>query len=260
MRLANRTAIVTGAAQGLGRAIATRFVAEGANVVFADVNGAMAGAAARQADASGARARAVTVDTRNADQVAALVEAAERAFGNIDILINNAGGSGENRATEIEDVSESTWDEVIGINLKSTFLCCKSVVPLMKRQKYGRIVNVASGLAKGVGRPQGTGGAVLPYASAKAGILGLTYTLAKMLGPWNITVNVVVPGFMLTESGTRVRAWFDALGEPQRQALLQRNSMGRAGTPEEMASTVLFLASDEASYVSGATIDVHGAG
>jgi 3-oxoacyl-[acyl-carrier protein] reductase len=127
----------------------------------------------------------------------------------------------------------------------------------MKRQKYGRIVNISSTLAKGIGR---TNGAVLPYATAKAGILGFTYLLAKQLAPWNITVNAVMPGFMLTEHGTGVRAWFDGLSNSARSALLQRNSMGRPGTPEELANMVLFLASDEASYVSGAAYEVHGAG
>jgi NAD(P)-dependent dehydrogenase (short-subunit alcohol dehydrogenase family) len=130
----------------------------------------------------------------------------------------------------------------------------------MKVRRYGRVVNMSSGLAKGVGRVQGTGGALLAYASAKAGILGFTYTLAKVVAKWNIMVNAVVPGFMLTEPGTRVRGWFDGLPEAQQEALLARGAIGRAGRPEELASAVLFLASEECSYVSGVALDVHAAG
>jgi len=260
MRLKDRTAIITGAAQGLGLAIASRFVAEGANVVFADVNGDKAAAAARRADPDGQRTRSVVVDVRRSDQVEAMVKAAIDSFGRVDILINDAGGAGAMHAGDIEEVSDDIWGDVIATNLTGSFLCCRAATPHMKRQNYGRIVNISSGLAKGIGRPQETGGAALPYASAKAGILGFTMNLAKMLGPWNITVNAVVPGFMLTEEGTRVRAWYEALSEPARAALLARNSMGRPGAPEEMATTVLFLASEEASYVSGTTVDVHGAG
>jgi 3-oxoacyl-[acyl-carrier protein] reductase len=260
VRLKDRTAIVTGAAQGLGLAFAARFFAEGATVVLADVNAAKLTAVAERLDPSGKRARAVPANVAKAADVKTMVETAVEAFGRVDILVNNAGGAGDILANDIEDTTEQMWDEVLGINLKGTFLCSKAVTPHMKRQKYGRIVNISSALAKGVGRPQGTNGAILPYASSKAGILGFTYLLAKQLAPWNITVNAVMPGFMLTEEGTRVRAWFDGLSEPARAGLLSRNSMGRPGKPEELASMVLFLASEEASYVSGSAHEVHGAG
>ena len=260
MRLKARTAIVTGAAQGLGLAIATRFFTEGANVLLADLNAARVAEVAQRLDPAGARARSVAADVAKADEVAAMTDLAMTAFGRIDILVNNAGGAGNELANDIEEVSEANWDSVIGVNLKGTFLCSKAAVPHMKRQKYGRMVNMSSGLAKGVGRPQGTNGAILPYASSKAGILGLTTMLAKQLAPWNITVNAVLPGFMLTEEGTRVRAWYDGLAEPARAALLARNAMGRPGSPQELASMVLFLASEEASYVSGGAHEVHGAG
>ena len=259
MRLERRTAIVTGAAQGLGYAIAGRLTGEGARVFVADIDGAKAEDAARRISADGGRATAVTVDVADANEVAALIETVV-ADGAIDILVNNAGGSGTMRAEDIEDVSDAIWHDVIGRNLTGTFLCTRAVVPHMKAQRYGRIVNMSSGLARGVGRVQGTSGAVLPYASAKAGILGLTYTLAKSLGASGITVNAIVPGFMLTEPGTRVRAWYDALPEAHRAALDARNAMGRPGTPDEVASLALFLASEESGYVSGAAIDIHGGG
>jgi NAD(P)-dependent dehydrogenase (short-subunit alcohol dehydrogenase family) len=259
MRLEGRAAIVTGAAQGLGLAIAERFVAEGARVVLADVNAAkVRDSAARLAGAG--RAVACVADVKSRAAVDDMVRLALAEFGQIDILVNNAGGAGDTPAIEIEDVGEEAWDDVIDQNLKGTYLCCRAVVPHMKGRRFGRIVNMSSGLAKGVGRVQGTGGALLAYASAKAGILGFTYTLAKVVAKWNIMVNAVVPGFMLTEPGARVRGWFDTLPDAQKEALLSRSSIGRAGRPDELASAVLYLSSEECSYVSGVALDVHAAG
>ena len=250
MRLRGRTAIVTGAAQGIGLATARRFVAEGANVVMVDVkNAAEKPRGATEVPANVTSARSVT------DMVELVID----KFGQVDILVNNAGGSGPAAETDIESVSDETWDKVVDLNLKSAFLCCRAVIPHMKARKYGRIVNLSSGIAKGQGRAAGTAGAVLPYASAKAGVLGLTFTLAKLVAASGVTVNAVVPGFVLTEPGARVRAWFDALPEDAKAALVSRTSMGRAGEPAEIASAILFLASEESSFVSGAAIDVTGA-
>ena len=209
--------------------------------------------------ANGGKVLEAAADVTSAAQVRGMVEAALERFGAIDILVNNAGGSGAASATEIESVSDEIWERVVSLNLKSTFLCCRAVVPHMKSRRYGRIVNVSSGIAKGTGRATGTAGAVLPYASAKAGVLGLTFTLAKLLAPSGITVNAVVPGFVLTEPGARVRAWFDGLPQEARSALLSRTPMGRAGEAGEVAQAIAFLASAEASFVSGAALDVTGA-
>jgi 3-oxoacyl-[acyl-carrier protein] reductase len=256
---AGRAAIVTGAAQGLGLACAEALAREGAAVLMADFNGPKVEEASRRLAASGARAKAVRCDVSVGAEVAAMAGAAMDAFGRIDILVNNAGGSGSAPANDIEQVTDAIWADVIGRNLTGTFLCCRAVVPHMKAARYGRIVNFSSGLARGTGRPQGTAGAVLPYTAAKAGILGLTTVLAKTLAPWNITVNAVVPGFVLTEPGARVRDWFDALPEDGRKALLSRNPTGRAGKPEEVAGAVLYLASEAAGFVSGVALDVSGA-
>ena len=259
MRLQGRTAIVTGAAQGIGFATARRLAAEGARVVMADINGGKLREAADRLRETGAAVTDVPANVTASPEVDAMVAAALRAYGAVDILVNNAGGSGPVTTTDIEAVSDDIWDSVVNLNLRSAFLCSRAVVPQMKARHYGRIVNVSSGIARGLGRPTGTAGAVLPYASAKAGILGLTFTLAKLVAQSGITVNAVVPGFVLTEPGARVRDWFDGLPGEAKTALLARTSMGRAGEPAEIAGAIVFLASEEASFVSGAAIDVTGA-
>jgi 3-oxoacyl-[acyl-carrier protein] reductase len=252
-------AIVTGAAQGIGLAIATRFSAEGARVVMVDRNADKVRAAADKLKASGATLIAAPADLTSTAEVKAMVKNTLDTYGTVDILVNNAGGSGAVNANEIEAVTDDIWMDVVNANLNSVFRCCREVIPHMRARNYGRIVNVSSGIAKGVGKPTGTAGAVLPYASAKAGVLGLTYTLAKMVAASNITVNAVVPGFVLTEPGAKVREWFDTLPPKAQEALVSRTSRGRVGEAGEIASAILFLASEEASYVSGAALDVSGA-
>ena len=259
MRLAGRTALITGAAQGIGLAVAQRFAAEGARLVLVDLNADKVEAAAAQLREAGAAALAVAADVTAAADVKAAVECALREYGALDIVVNNAGGSGNARAFDIEAVTEEIWDRLIALNLKSAFLFCREAMPHMKARGYGRIVNVSSGIARGNGRPQATAGAVLPYAAGKAGVLGLTSTLAKMVAESGITVNAVVPGFVLTEPGARVRDWFDALEPAARAALLSRTSMGRPGEASEVANAILFLASEESSFVSGTALDVTGA-
>jgi len=259
MRLEGRSAIITGAAQGIGLATAERCAAEGAKLVLADANGAKLREAAKRLRDGGAPVLEAQADVTSAADVAAMIEAALGEYGAIDILVNNAGGSGRANASEIEAVTDQIWDDVIALNLRSTFLCCRAAVPHMKQRGYGRIVNLSSGIARGTGRVTGTAGAVLPYASAKAGILGLTFTLAKMVAQSGITVNAVVPGFVLTEPGARVRNWFDGLPAEAQKALVGRTSMGRAGEPAEIANAIVFLASAEASFVSGTALEISGA-
>ena len=258
MSFQGRAAIVTGAAQGLGLACADALARDGAAILMCDYNGAKVEEAAARLTADGLKVAAQRVDVTLEGDVRAMAQAALDSFGRIDILVNNAGGSGSITATDIEDVTEAVWDDVVDRNLKGPYLCCRAVVPHMKAAKYGRIVNFSSGLAKGVGRPTGTAGAVLPYASAKAGVLGLTYMLAKALAPWNITVNAVLPGFVLTEPGARVRDWFDSLPPAAREALVSRNPTGRAGRAEDIAEAVRYLASEAAGFVNGVALDVSG--
>jgi 3-oxoacyl-[acyl-carrier protein] reductase len=257
--VANRHAIVTGAAQGLGLAIARALAEGGARVLLSDVQAEKVEAAARALPGGAGRHLAAVADVTSADEVEAMVAAATAAFGRVDILVNNAGGSGTVGVADIEDTSEALWDRIVGTNLKGTFLCCRAAVPVMKAQRYGRIVNLSSVAARGGFGPLLTVGARLPYCAAKAGVQGLTYQLARDLGPWNITVNVVVPGFTLTEPGARVHRQFLELSEAERQALIGPLPLGRPGEPRDIAGAVRFLASDESGYVSGATLEVSGA-
>ena len=188
-----------------------------------------------------------------------MVRAAVEAFGRVDILVNNAGGSGTVGAADIEETSAELWDQVLATNLTGTFLCCRAVVPHMKARRYGRIVNFSSVAVRGSFGPLLTVGARLPYCAAKAGVQALTYQLAKDLGPWNITVNVVVPGFTLTEPGARVHGQFADLTDEERRALVAPIPLGRPGQPGDVAWAVQFLAADESGYVSGATLEVSGA-
>jgi NAD(P)-dependent dehydrogenase (short-subunit alcohol dehydrogenase family) len=258
MKLAGRAAIVTGAAQGLGLATAEALAAAGARVLLTDVQGEKVQAAARRLGSSDGSCLGASVDvTRRAD-VEAMVRTALDVFGRVDILVNNAGGSGTVGVADIEETSEELWDRIVGANLKGAFLCCRAVVPIMKAQRYGRIVNFSSPAARGAFGPLRTVGARVPYAAAKAGVEGLTYQLAKDLGPFNITVNVVVPGFTVTEPGARVHGQFAELSEEDRRALIAPIPLGRAGEPRDIAWAVQFLAADESSYVSGATLEITG--
>ena len=251
-----RCAIVTGAAQGLGRAIASRLLNDGATVIGADIQSGKLADAAEEFASHGQRFAAVSGDGAQAETARAIVRRALDMAGRLDILVNCAGGSGLHGVKEIEDLSDELWDRVIASNLRATFVLSRAAVPLMRRVGRGRIVNFSSNLTRGVSAPLGTVGARLAYCAAKGGIEAFTRQLARDLGPAGITVNAIVPGFILTEPGARVRDKFDQL-DPDMQSKLLANGMNAVpGRPDDIAGVVAFLVSDAAAQVNGMLLSV----
>ena len=243
-RFTGRVAIVTGSGRGIGRAIAERFAADGASVVVADLNAETAGDVARSIGASGGTAIAVPTDVTDPGAADALAAAAVERFGRIDVLVNNAGIL---RMTRAADVSPEEWHLVIDANLTGSFLCARAAYPALKATGRGRIVNVASM----AGRATSTLGGV-HYTTAKAGVLGLTRHLAREWAIDGITVNAISPGIVDTPM---VRGSID---EARMARVLASIPLGRLAEPAEIASLVTFLASDEAAYITGANVDIHG--
>ena len=243
MDFAGKTAVVTGGSRGLGRAICLELAKGGANVVLCYAgNEAAASETVAACEALGAKALAVRCDVAKADEVKALMDAAVQAFGRIDILVNNAGIT---RDGLLMMMKEEDFDAVINANLKGAFLCMKAVSRLMMKQRYGRIVNLSSvvGLRGNAGQ--------VNYAASKAGVIGMTKSLAKELATRGVTVNAVAPGFIDTDMTA-------AMPQAAREATLASIPMGRMGAPEDVAKAVAFLASDEAAYVTGQVLAVDG--
>ena len=243
MGLDGKVAIVTGASRGIGRAIAERLAAEGANVVVnhrasADQAEEVVSAIREQ----GGQAIVVQADVSDFQQAHDLAKAAVDEFGRVDILVNNAGTT---RDTLLLLMKESHWDLVIDTNLKSVFNCCKAVARGMVRQRSGRIINITSvaGLAGNAGQTN--------YAASKAGVIGFTKSLAKELASRGITVNAVAPGFVPT-------TLTGDLPEDLRQAAIDMTPLGRFGEPEEIAAAVSFFASDESGFITGQVLSVDG--
>lgn len=254
-----RAAIVTGGAGDIGFATARRLAGAGARLCLADTNEAKLAAAAEALAKGGAQVVTAIADVTDPAGVDSLVAGAIAAFGRIDILVNVAGGAGPRNLHQIDDIGLDDWDSVVALNLRSTFLCCRAVVPHMRRAGYGRIVNTSSTIARGKTGPVGTAGARLPYAAAKAGILGLTAQLAKDVGEFGITVNAVMPWLTLGGPDSRIRNRYDALAPEARERLVAQSPMRRPATADEVAAAIAFLASEDASYVSGTGLPVDGA-
>jgi NAD(P)-dependent dehydrogenase (short-subunit alcohol dehydrogenase family) len=243
-RFTDRVAIVTGAAQGMGMAIAARLLSENARVILADLNGAALERAVGELAEWRDAVEPVQVDVTRAAEVTGMVDQARARFGSVDILVNNAGVL---RSSALDQIAEDEWDLVVNANLKACFLCAQAVAPDMQTRRYGKIVNMASM----AGRATSTlGGA--HYTAAKAGVLGLTRHLARELAPYRINVNAVSPGIVDTPM---VAA---ALPPEERQKLAASIPFARLAAPAEVASLVAFLASDEAAYITGASVDIHG--
>jgi 3-oxoacyl-[acyl-carrier protein] reductase len=241
-RLEGRVALVTGASRGIGREIARAVAAEGAEVVVAARGIEGACAIADEIVATRGRATPFAMDISSDESVGAAVEELKKAYDTIPLLVNNAGIVRDNLILRMK---QHEWDEVIGTNLTGIYRLCRALVPSMVRARFGRIVNITSVVGR-VGNPGQTN-----YAAAKAGVEGLTRSLARELSTRNITVNCVAPGFIDTDM-TR------ELSEEAREKLLSQVPMGRLGTPADVASAVLFLLGEGAAYVTGTTIDVNG--
>jgi 3-oxoacyl-[acyl-carrier protein] reductase len=241
--LKDKVCLITGAARGLGEAIARRFLEAGARLVLCDLRGEAAGKLAGSLDASGRRVVAQQVDVTAEGEVQAAVDKAVERFGRIDVLVNCAGII---KHLPIERMSLEDFESVLRVNLTGTFLFCRAVVPVMKRQGGGKIVNIAS-LGGRTGRP----GVGVNYAASKAGVIALTQTLAREAGPAGIYVNAVAPGPILTEltrqAGSEVFARWNA-----------GRAVNKDGLPEDVAASVLFLASDQSDWITGVTLDING--
>ena len=241
--LKNKNAIVTGASRGIGRAIAIEFANQGANVVINySGNEKAANEVVEILKEKGVKSFAIKANVADENDVKAMMKEAMKEFGSIDILVNNAGITRDNLLMRMK---EADFDDVIDINLKGTFLCIKSVTRQMMKQRSGRIINVASivGVSGNAGQAN--------YVASKAGVIGLTKSVAQELASRNILVNAVAPGFIETDMT-------DELNEDQQKAVLNQIPLEKLGSPSDVARVVRFLASDDAAYLTGQTIHVDG--
>ena len=246
-----QTVIVTGAAHGFGRAIAHAFAWDGATVWACDTNAAGLGETARLAHHDGLTVQTRTVDVGDKAAVRAFVDEVTDGSGRLDVLVNNAGGVLGQVGRPLEEVSPEDWAAIFRVNVDGAFLFAQAVAPHMKRQGRGRIVNISSGAGLGVSL---TG--IQAYASAKAAQIGLTRQLAHELGQFGITVNNVAPGFVRSNPTTE-RQW-ESYGEARQQKLVDGIAMKRLGSPDDIASAVLFFASEQAGWVTGQVLSVDG--
>jgi len=242
MDLGERVAFITGGARGIGREIAELFARNGANIALCDINYDGVKQASDDIRRHNVKVEGYLLDVSNLKECEEVVKKAVDNFGRIDILVNNAGITRDNLLIRM---SEEEFDRVIAINLKGTFNCTKIVSRVMMRQRYGRIINIASiiGIVGNAGQAN--------YAASKAGIIGITKSAAKELASRNITVNAIAPGYIKTEMT-------EALPEEVRSRMLENIPLGRPGTPSDVASVALFLASEYSSYMTGQVIVVDG--
>ncbi|MGI6541058.1 MAG: 3-oxoacyl-ACP reductase FabG [Bacillota bacterium] len=242
MRLDGKVAIITGSGRGLGKEAAFLFAEEGARVVVCDINRQSAEEVALAIVDAGGEAMATMVDVTDSESVQRMVDAAMERFGTIDVLVNNAGITAD---AQLVKMTEDQWDRVIAVNLKGVYLCTKAVAPIMIAKGSGRIINTSSvvGIYGNFGQSN--------YVATKAGVIGMTKVWAKELGRKGITVNAVAPGFTMTEMMSTVP-------EKVLTGIRDRTPLGRLGEPRDIAYAYLYLASNEASFVNGATIQVDG--
>ena len=242
MGLTGQVALVTGAAQGIGRAIAFLLARNGADMIVSDINLEKAEETAKEIEETGQRAMAIKVDVAHSEEVERMVQTILERFGHIDILVNNAGIA---RDKLILRMTEEDWDAVLNVNLKGTFNCTKAVVRHMSKQRSGKIVSIASvvGEMGNVGQAN--------YSASKAGVIGFTKTIAREFAQRGININAIAPGYIETPMT-------DVLPEKAREGLRQLIPMNRLGRPEDVAEAVLFLVSETSSYITGQVLNVNG--
>lgn len=247
-----RVALVTGAAHGIGRACAFRLaeIETEFSLVDRDEEG-LRETATDLMKRAGPQPLQFVSDVTQPQEVHRIVAQTIQHFGRIDILVNCAGGADTRLPRQIEEMPLEAWDAQVDLNLRSVFVFCREVVPIMRAGKYGRIVNISSAAGRSTGRTK-----LLPYTAAKAGVLGLTRELARQVAAHGITVNAVCPGRIL--SGARAEESWNQLSAQEKEETLHSIPAGRLGRPEEIAAAVAFLASEEASYITGACLDVNG--
>ncbi len=238
-----RIAIVTGAGQGIGRAIAKALASAGNVVLIADLNERAAAAVEAEIAGEGGKAHTIRTDVTDVTSIRALFEGSFRRFGRIDVLVNNAGIL---HSTPLEDITPEEWDRVLSVNLRGTFFACQGAVSIMKKARYGRIVNIASSAGRNGGISTG-----LAYTASKAGVIGLTRGLATRVAEFGITVNAVAPG----TTQTPMIAQFT---DEQIRALQKQIPLGRLCMPGDIAAAVEFLSSDAAKFITGVVLDVNG--
>ena len=242
MSLSGRVALVTGASQGIGRACALKLASAGAAVAVAARNQEKLDALVNEISGTGGKAAAFVVDVNDEEQIKSAIKAAITQFGRVDILVNNAGIT---RDQLVMRMKRADWDAVLQTNLTSAYLCIQQIMSSMLKQRWGRIINITSVFGQ-----MGQAGQA-NYAASKAGLIGLTMAIAREVGSRNITCNAVSPGFIET-------AMTATLGDEFKQTAAKQIPLGRVGAPEDVASAVAFLASDEASYITGHVLNVNG--
>jgi 3-oxoacyl-[acyl-carrier protein] reductase len=250
MRLKDKVAIITGAAHGIGKAYAKRFAEEGAHVVIADIDGAGGEATAKAILDTGGSAWARRSDVRSLDDLKALMQETVNKYGHIDILLNNAAIYVTQKLWKgpVEELDLDEWDRVIEVNLKGVFLCSKAVIPIMKQQRSGKIINIASGTFF-------SGSGNMPhYTTAKGGVVALTRVMARQLGEYGINVNCMTPGSTMSEENVSAEVL------KRREGSMDKRAFRRVETPADIVGTAVFLASADSDFVTGQLLVVEGGG